>query len=109
MATGTPEAPSKAGISVADIATGMYAYSGILTALYDRERTGQGASLHVAMIDALGEWMSQPAYFSALRPGAAPQDRGTAPVHLPVRPVPRSRRPGLLRHPERKGVARILP
>ena len=33
--------PSKAGISVADIATGMYAYSGILTALYDRERTGR--------------------------------------------------------------------
>ena len=64
MSTGTPEVPSKAGISVADIATGMYAYSGILTALYDRERTEQGASLRVAMIDALGEWMSQPAYFS---------------------------------------------
>jgi itaconate CoA-transferase len=64
MSTGTPEVPSKAGISVADIATGMYAYSGILTALYDRERTGQGATLHVAMLDALGEWMSQPAYFS---------------------------------------------
>jgi crotonobetainyl-CoA:carnitine CoA-transferase CaiB-like acyl-CoA transferase len=64
MATGTPEAPSKAGISIADIATGMYAYSGILSALYDRARTGEGASLHVAMIDALGEWMSQPAYFS---------------------------------------------
>jgi itaconate CoA-transferase len=65
MATGTPETPSKAGISVADIATGMYAYTGILTALYDRERTGEGATLQVAMIDALGEWMSQPAYFSA--------------------------------------------
>ena len=64
MSTGTPEVPSKAGISIADIAAGMYAYSSILTALYDRERTGQGASLHVAMIDALGEWMSQPAYFS---------------------------------------------
>ncbi|HYZ54644.1 MAG TPA: CaiB/BaiF CoA-transferase family protein [Streptosporangiaceae bacterium] len=64
MSTGTPEVPAKAGISIADIATGMYAYSGILTALYDRERTGQGASLHVAMLDALGEWMSQPAYFS---------------------------------------------
>jgi itaconate CoA-transferase len=64
MSTGTPEVPSKAGISIADIATGMYAYSGILTALYDRERTGQGASLHVAMLDALGEWMNQPAYFS---------------------------------------------
>ncbi|MBK1787121.1 CaiB/BaiF CoA transferase family protein [Prauserella cavernicola] len=65
MSTGTPESPSKAGISIADIATGMYAYSGILTALYERERTGQGASLHVAMIDALGEWMSQPAYYSS--------------------------------------------
>ena len=64
MATGTEEAPAKAGISVADIAAGMYAYSGILTALYDRERTGRGAALHVAMIDALAEWMTQPAYFS---------------------------------------------
>jgi itaconate CoA-transferase len=64
MATGTEQAPAKAGISIADIAAGMYAYSGILTALYDRERTGQGAALHVAMIDALAEWMTQPAYFS---------------------------------------------
>ncbi|WP_410665148.1 CaiB/BaiF CoA transferase family protein [Amycolatopsis sp. lyj-84] len=64
MSTGTPETPAKAGISIADIATGMYAYTGILTALYDRERTDEGASLHVAMIDSLGEWMSQPAYFS---------------------------------------------
>ncbi|WP_330254893.1 CoA transferase [Nocardia sp. NBC_00565] len=62
--TGTPEAPAKAGFSIADVATGMYAYSGILAALYDRARTGTGAALHVAMIDALGEWMSQPAYFS---------------------------------------------
>jgi len=45
MTTGTPEVPSKAGISIADIATGTYAYTGILTALYDRERTGDGASL----------------------------------------------------------------
>ena len=72
MSTGSPDAPAKAGISLADIATGMYAYSGILTALYDRERTGQGATLRVAMIDALGEWMSQPAYFS----GTAMSHRG---------------------------------
>jgi itaconate CoA-transferase len=64
MTTGTEEAPAKAGISVADIAAGMYAYSGILTALYDRERSGRGTALHVAMIDALAEWMTQPAYFS---------------------------------------------
>jgi crotonobetainyl-CoA:carnitine CoA-transferase CaiB-like acyl-CoA transferase len=64
MATGTEAAPARAGISVADIAAGMYAYSGILSALYDRERTGRGAVLQVAMIDALAEWMTQPAYFS---------------------------------------------
>jgi itaconate CoA-transferase len=58
--TGSPEQPAKVGISIADIATGMYAYTGVLTALYERERTGLGTSFQVAMLDALGEWMSQP-------------------------------------------------
>ena len=58
--TGSPDAPAKAGISVADIAGRMYAYSGILTALYERERTGRGTSVDVSMLEALGEWMSQP-------------------------------------------------
>jgi itaconate CoA-transferase len=62
--TGTPQEPAKAGISVADIAAGMYAYTGVLTALYERERTGLGGSFEVAMLDALGEWMSQPFYYS---------------------------------------------
>jgi itaconate CoA-transferase len=73
MSTGTPEVPSKAGISIADIATGMYAFSGIMTALYDRERTGSGASIQVAMLDALGELAMQPAYFS--RYGGEPPRR----------------------------------
>ena len=64
MSTGTPEAPAKAGFSVADLATGVYAYSGILAALYDRARTGAGATLRVSLLDSLGELMSQPAYFS---------------------------------------------
>jgi crotonobetainyl-CoA:carnitine CoA-transferase CaiB-like acyl-CoA transferase len=76
MATGTEQAPAKAGISVADIAAAMYAYSGILTALYDRERTGRGTALHVAMIDALAEWMTQPAYFSHYG-GEPPRRTGT--------------------------------
>jgi hypothetical protein len=42
----------------------MYAYSGVLAALYERERTGHGASLEVSMLDALGEWMRQPCYYS---------------------------------------------
>lgn len=62
--TGTPETPSKVGISVADIAAGMYAYSGVLTALFQRERTGEGSSFEVSMLEALGEWMGFPAYFA---------------------------------------------
>ncbi|CAN5726681.1 CaiB/BaiF CoA-transferase family protein [soil metagenome] len=63
--TGTPDTPSKVGISVADIAAGMYAYSGILTALYDRERTGEGADFEVSLFEALGEWMGFPGYYTA--------------------------------------------
>ncbi|NYD41842.1 CaiB/BaiF CoA-transferase family protein [Nocardioides panaciterrulae] len=62
--TGTPEEPAKVGVSVVDIATGMYAFSGILAALYERERTGTGATMSVAMLDAVGEWMMQPTYLS---------------------------------------------
>ncbi|HEY2520987.1 MAG TPA: CaiB/BaiF CoA-transferase family protein [Streptosporangiaceae bacterium] len=62
--TGGPDAPAKAGISVADIAAGMYAFSGILTALYERERTGRGTNVDVSMLEALGEWMSQPVNFT---------------------------------------------
>ncbi len=62
--TGTEEIPSKAGISIADIAAGMYAYSGILTALFRRERTSSGAVINVSMLEALGEWMGFPAYFT---------------------------------------------
>lgn len=62
--TGTPQEVAKVGISVADIATGMYALTGVLTALYERRATGTGATLEVAMIDALGEWMMQPTYYA---------------------------------------------
>jgi itaconate CoA-transferase len=73
--TGTPGAPSKAGISIADIAAGMYAFSGVLTALYERERTGAGGSVEVAMLDALGEWMSQP-YLFTVYGGTEPRRTG---------------------------------
>ena len=62
--TGTPETPSKVGIAVADIAAGMYAYSGILAALLRRERTGEGAALEVSLFEALAEWMGFPAYYA---------------------------------------------
>jgi itaconate CoA-transferase len=61
--TGTEDEPAKAGISIADIAAGMYAYSGLLAALYDRERTGVGRHLSVSLLDALSEWMGFPYYY----------------------------------------------
>jgi itaconate CoA-transferase len=62
--TGTEAAPSKVGISVADIAAGMYAYSGILSALLARVRTGVGTSIEVSLFDALAEWMGFAAYYT---------------------------------------------
>ena len=81
--TGTPAQPAKAGISVADIAAGMYAYTGVLTALYERERTGRGGSFGVAMLDALGEWMTQPYYYSVY--GGRPAER-TGARHAIIEP-----------------------
>ena len=81
--TGTEGTPSRVGISVADIAAGMYAYSGILAALLARARTGDGATLDVSLFDALAEWMSFPAYYTA-GTGAALARSG--PNHVSIAP-----------------------
>ena len=73
--TGTEEAPAKAGIPVADIAAGMYAFSSILAALLRRERSGEGATLDITMLESLGEWMGFPSYFAAYG-GTAPRRSG---------------------------------
>lgn len=62
--TGTEDEPSKAGCSVADIAAGMYAFSGILSALLLRERTGIGSRVEISMFEAMVEWMGYPLYFA---------------------------------------------
>lgn len=62
--TGTEEHPAKTGISTADISAGMYALTSILTALYDRERTGEGQTIEVSLFDSLIEWMGYPLYYS---------------------------------------------
>lgn len=64
---------SKVGFSVADIASGMYALTSILAALVRRDRTGEGASIHVAMLDALTEWLSAPMYAAVYGSGQAPR------------------------------------
>jgi len=81
--TGTPETPVKAGIPAADIAAGMYAFTSILAALVRRGRTGQGATIDVTMLEALGEWMGFPALFTAYG-GAAPPRSG--PYHATIVP-----------------------
>jgi len=81
--SGTPETPSKAGISVADIAAGMYAYSSILAALLLRGRTGEGSHIDVSMLEALGEWMNYPLYYTY--EGAPPPPR-TGASHAAIYP-----------------------
>lgn len=74
--TGTEDSPSKAGISVADIAAGMYAYSNILAALLQRGRTGKGCEIDLSMLEAMAEWMGFPMYYA--HDGAAPPPRAGA-------------------------------
>ncbi|WP_193511810.1 CaiB/BaiF CoA transferase family protein [Streptomyces griseoloalbus] len=74
--TGTPDESARTGISVADIAAGMYAYSGVLTALYTRATTGTAHPVEVSLFEALAEWMGQPAYYTRYG-GAQPPRLGT--------------------------------
>ena len=84
--TGTPDEPSKAGNSIADIAAGMYAYTGVLTALMQRDKkggTGQGSHIDVSMLESLTEWMGYPLYYAY--EGATPPPR-TAASHASIYP-----------------------
>ena len=81
--TGTPEAPSKAGISIADIAAGMAAYSNILAALIQRGKSGTGCRIDVSMLEAMTEWMGYPLYYAY--GGAAPPPRAGA-AHATIYP-----------------------
>ncbi|MFO1313033.1 MAG: CaiB/BaiF CoA-transferase family protein [Burkholderiales bacterium] len=81
--TGTPETPSKAGLSIADIAAGMYAYSSILAALMHRQQTGRGQHVDISMLESLAEWMSYPLYYAM--DGAAPPPR-TGASHATIYP-----------------------
>jgi itaconate CoA-transferase len=81
--TGTKDTPSRVGISAADIATGMYALSGILAALVRRGRTAQGANVKIAMLDALGEWMTYPMYRLAYANSPLPRAPTSHPALAP--------------------------
>jgi len=74
--TGTPQHTARTGVSIADIAAGMYAYSGVLTALFTRATTGVARDVEVSLFDALAEWMGQPAYYTRYG-GTQPPRLGT--------------------------------
>lgn len=81
--TGTPQDPAKVGVSIADIAAGMYAYTGVLAALLNRAKTGRGDVIEVSMLEALGEWMQQPELYA--RYGGSQQPRSGA-SHATIAP-----------------------
>jgi itaconate CoA-transferase len=80
--TGGPEAPARVGVSVCDIAAGMYAYEAILEALYAREHTGDGAAISISMFDAMADWMAVP--LIQYEGGAQPKRIGLA--HTSIAP-----------------------
>ena len=81
--TGTPDEPSKAGCSIADIAAGMYAYTNILAALLARGRSGRGRHIDVSMLESMAEWMGYPLYYAY--EGATPPPRAGA-AHATIYP-----------------------
>lgn len=81
--TGTEETPSKVGISIADIAGGMYAFSAVLTALILRQKTNEGTRIEVSLLEALGEWMGYAAYYTGYSGSALPR---TGASHAAIAP-----------------------
>ncbi|WP_237478213.1 CaiB/BaiF CoA transferase family protein [Lichenibacterium dinghuense] len=86
--TGTPDEQVKAGLSIADIAAGMYAYTGILSALLKRGRTGRGSHVEVSMLEALGEWMGFPLYYTFEGQEAPPRTGASHATIFPYGPFP---------------------
>ncbi len=81
--TGTEDEPCKAGPSIADISAGMYAYTNILAALMQRQKTGRGQHLDISMLESLVEWTTYPLYYAF--DGAAPPPR-TGASHATIYP-----------------------
>ena len=81
--TGSETEPAKSAIAVADIAAGMYGFTSVLTALIARGRSGTGTTIEVSMLEALGEWMGYPLYYTTY--GGSPLPR-TGARHAAIAP-----------------------
>ncbi|KAL3464164.1 CoA-transferase family III domain-containing protein [Aspergillus heterothallicus] len=80
--TGTGKEPAKVGISIADIASGMYAYSNILAALLQRSKTGRGCHIDISMLESMVEWMGFPMYYAYNgAPGPVPAGASHASIY----------------------------
>jgi crotonobetainyl-CoA:carnitine CoA-transferase CaiB-like acyl-CoA transferase len=80
--TGTGKEPAKVGISIADIASGMYAYSNILAALMQRFKTGRGSHIDISMLESMVEWMGFPMYYAFNgAPGPVPAGASHASIY----------------------------
>jgi crotonobetainyl-CoA:carnitine CoA-transferase CaiB-like acyl-CoA transferase len=77
MITGHPAGPGRVGVSACDIACGMAAHAGVLEALIERGRTGQGKGLKVSLFDGMADWMNVPLLFFE-GTGRAPERIGLA-------------------------------
>jgi itaconate CoA-transferase len=84
--TGTPETPSRCGLSISDVSAGMYGYCGVLLALLERGRTGRGTRVELSMLEALVEWMGQPLYFGHYGGKSQPRSGATHPSVAPYGP-----------------------
>jgi crotonobetainyl-CoA:carnitine CoA-transferase CaiB-like acyl-CoA transferase len=84
--TGSPAEVARAGVSIADIAAGMFTFSGILTALYTRATTGVARPVSVSLFDALVEWMSQPLYYGRYGGTTPPRTGARHPTIAPYGP-----------------------
>jgi itaconate CoA-transferase len=85
--TGSPAEVARTGVSIADIAAGMFTFSAILTALYTRATTGVVRPVSVSLFDALLEWMSQPLYYGRYGGTAPPRTGARHPTIAPYGPV----------------------
>ncbi|HDS0940343.1 TPA: CoA transferase [Pseudomonas putida] len=81
---------AKAGCSIADIAAGMYAYTGVLSALHLRNKTGLGSRVDVSMLESLVEWMGYPLYYSYNDASPPPRAGASHSTIYPYGPFPAS-------------------
>lgn len=88
--TGTEEHPAKTGVPSADIAAGLYAFSAVLSALFRRLRTGEGASIEVSMFDSLVEWLGHPMYTAMYTHARVPRTGLSHPAIAPYDSYPTS-------------------